>query len=82
MGRGEPRLSLLPLVLVGAFDQALHGLGGDGCPAAQMEVEVQQNGPQRASTSASTVASAAAGSAAFSSAARTYSLTGCSPAST
>src|SRR3989442_15348200 len=44
-----------------------------------MEVEVEQM-VRSASTSASTVASAAGGSAAFGRAARTHSLTGCSPA--
>jgi hypothetical protein len=44
---GEPGLGQPALVLVGTFDQPLHGLGGHRRTAAQMEMEVEQDGPQR-----------------------------------
>ena len=43
---GQSRLGLLLLVLVRTLDQALHGVGGDGRAAAQVEVEVEQDGPE------------------------------------
>jgi hypothetical protein len=43
----QPGFGLLMLVSIRPFDQALHGLGRDGRAAAQMKVEVEQDGPQR-----------------------------------